>query len=177
MTTEEPVTSVWLVPAEPDRAELRLHLDQLAVEHSTPSFEPHITLVSAVVGHDEVLAAIERVAASTAPLEMVAGPTAHGPDRFKAVFVEIGDIRVHALALAFEKALGLPPGADSFRPHLSLLYAADLAPATRDSIAAAHSWQGRVLRFDTLVASAPGAGIDDIARWQTTIARRLAGHA
>ena len=175
MTNEEPSTSLWLVPAEPQRAELRAHIDQLAVEHGTPSFEPHVTLASGVVAHDAVVTAIDRVAADWGPLDVDAGSTAHGPDRFKAVFVELDDARLHELAAALCAGLGIPFEPDQLRPHLSLLYAADLPPHTRAAIAAAHSFAGTTLRFDTLVASVPGAGSEDVARWQSTVARPLRG--
>jgi hypothetical protein len=43
-------TSSWLVPAEPKRAWLHTNIDQLPLECSSPSFEPHITLIAALVG-------------------------------------------------------------------------------------------------------------------------------
>ena len=100
MTSDDRSTSFWLVPAEPIAAELRTHIDRLALEHGTPAFEPHVTLASGLVDPTSVVAAIERVAGDRAPLEVVAGPTAHGPDRFKAVFVELDDDRLHEMAAA-----------------------------------------------------------------------------
>jgi 2'-5' RNA ligase len=175
MTSEESSTSLCLVPAEPQRAELRTHIDRLAVEHHTPSFEPHVTLASGSIHHAAAVAAIERVAADRAPLEVVAGSTAHGPDRFRAVFVQLEDPRLHDLAAALCAELGIQFDPDQLRPHLRLLYAPALSPGIRANIAAGHSFAGRRLRFDTLVASVPGDGIEDVARWQTTVARRLTG--
>ena len=173
--TRDSSTSLWLVPAEPHRAELRAHIDELALEHATPSFEPHVTLASGAGDHAAVVVAIERAAQTWPSLEIVAGRTAHGPDRFKAVFVELADERVHALAAALCAELDVPFDAAELRPHISLLYASDLPPDRRSAIATAHSLRGRTLRFDTLVASVPGAGIDDVSRWQSTVARRLRG--
>lgn len=165
--------SLWLVPAEPARALLRGHIDALALEHEAPSFEPHITLASVEADHDALAAAIERVAASHRPLELVAGATAHGAERFKAVYVELADRRIHELAATLCADLGVAFDPAQLQPHLSLLYRAELPPATRAAIAAEHSFQGRSWRFDTLVASVPGGDPDDVARWQTVVARAL----
>lgn len=173
MTSADLSTSFWLVPAEPHRAELRTHIDRLALEHGTPAFEPHVTLASGVVDLASVVAAIERVAGDRAPLEVVAGPTAHGPDRFKAVFVELADERLHELAAALCAELGLTFDPAELRPHISLIYAADLTRHARAAMAAEHTLAGRTLRFDTLVASVPAGDIDDVARWQSPVVRRL----
>jgi 2'-5' RNA ligase len=177
MTNDEPFTSLWLVPAEPHRAELRTHIDRLAVELGTPSFEPHVTLASGGVDHAAAVTAIERIAGSTAPLAVTAGVTAHGAERFRAVFIELEDTRLHELAARLCVHLHLEFDPAQLRPHISLLYAEDVAPGRRAGIAAAHSFAGRTLRFDTLVASVPGAGVEDVARWQSTVARRLTGDA
>ncbi len=174
MTSGRVHTSVWLAPAEADRSDLSLHIDQLAIEHGTPSFEPHITLTSGQVNPDVVVGAIERVATAIAPLDIAAGRTAHGRDRFKAVFIEFDDPRLERLAVELSTALGIP-APPPLRPHLSLMYAADLSPEFRARIAIARAFSGRRLRFDSLVASVPGAGIEDIARWQSTVIRQLTG--
>jgi 2'-5' RNA ligase len=175
MTSGEPATSLWLVPAEPHRAELRGHIDRLALEHGTPTFEPHVTLASGVADHAPVLAAIERVASAWAPLEVVAGTTAHGPDRFKAVFVELEDVRLHDLAAALCGELGIPFAPEELHPHISLVYAAGLPAEVRAVIGAEHAFAGRTLRFDTLTASVPGTDIDDVPRWQLPVVRPLSG--
>jgi 2'-5' RNA ligase len=175
MAREEPTTSLWLVPAEPDRAELRAHIDELALQQGTPTFEPHVTLVSGVVDHATVLAAVERIAADRAPLDVVAGATSHGPERFRAVVVELDDARLHDLAAALAGELGIPFDADELRPHVSLLYASGLAHGVRAAIAAEHDVAGRTFRFDTLAASVPGTEIDDVSRWQLPVVRPLTG--
>jgi hypothetical protein len=173
-TTPRP-TSLWLVPAEPHRAELRAHIDALARQHGAPAFEPHVTLASGDIDPHDALAAIERVAGDWAPFDVVAGPTAHGTDRFKAVFVELHDARIHVLAGELCAALDLPFDPAQLQPHLSLLYVADLPPRVRETIAGRHHWTGRTVRFDTLLASVPAGDQDDVARWQSPVVRRLTG--
>jgi hypothetical protein len=165
--------SLWLVPAEPDRAMLRSHIDRLALEYGTPSFEPHITLAAVEADHGALVAAIEGTAASHPELELVARDTAHGAERFKAVFVELADARIHELAATLCAELRAPFDAAQLQPHLSLLYRADLPPSVRTMIAAEHTFRGRSWHFDTLVASVPGGEQDDVPRWQTVVARAL----
>jgi hypothetical protein len=168
-------TSLWLVPAEPHRAELRARIDRLALEHGAPAFEPHVTLVTGDLAPDAVAVAIERVAARWAPLDVVAGCTAHGPDRFQAVFVELADRRLADLARALSEALELRFEPAALQPHLSLLYAAHLPVPVRAAIAREHDLAGRSFRFDTLLASVPAADADDVARWQSPVIRALTG--
>ena len=166
-------TSLWLVPAEPMRAVLRTHIDRLAVELDAPSFEPHITLGSAIVDDEATRDVLGAFAATHPPLELVAGATAHGVERFKALFIEFADERIHDLAGSLCEALAVPFDGTSLQPHLSLLYRADLMLRTRVSLAARHSLAGTAMRFDTLIAMRPGEELEDIARWQTIVARAL----
>lgn len=170
-----PRTSLWLVPAEPDRAELRGCIDRLALAHGAPAFEPHVTLASGPAEPDAVATGLDRLAASWAPLEVTAGPTTHGPARVRAVVVELDDPRLVELARAACDVLGTAFDAAAFRPHLSLLYAADLDERVRAAAAAADDMRGRRLRFDTVAAMVPGGGEDDVARWQLPVVRALTG--
>ncbi len=168
-------TSLWLVPAEPVRSVLRQRISELAVELSAPGFEPHITLVSGEASNDAVAAAIESVAAVWPPLRLVAGATDHGAERFKALFVRFDDAHVHTLAAELSGRLGFAFDGAAFDPHLSLLYAAELPVDRRRDLAQRVTFAGQQLDFDTLAASRPGEERDDVARWQTTVARRLRG--
>jgi hypothetical protein len=157
------------------RAVLRRHIDDLAVEVGAPSFEPHVTLASGIADDRAVNEALGAVATTHAPIELAAGATAHGVERFKALFVELADERIHDLARTLCAALGLPFDDSTLAPHLSLLYRGDLPLPTRQDLASRHSLAGTTIRFDTLIAMRPGEGIDDVARWQTIVARALRG--
>lgn len=162
-----PRTSLWLVPARPERDALRQHIDALAAELGTPTFEPHITLVSGVVDDARAAAAVSAVAARRAPLTLRAGPTEHGPERFKALYVVVDDARIGDLAAELAGELGVAHDPAGLAPHLSLAYIEDLPCATRADLAARHSLRGASWRFDTLMASRPGGDPDDVARWLT----------
>lgn len=166
-------TSLWLVPAEPARSVLRGRISELAVELSAPSFEPHITLASGVVGDASLEDAIESVAAAWSPLRLLAGATDHGPEQFKALFVRFDDERIAALAAELSRRLGLEFDPATLDAHLSLLYRADVPPQRRRELAARCTVAGEAFVFDTLAASRPGEGRDDVARWELRVARRL----
>lgn len=173
MGSPDASVSLWLVPAEPTRALLRTYIDQLALTHDGPCFEPHITLVSAEVDDLAARAAVASIATTHVRMDLVAGATGHGVDRFKALFVEFDDSRIHDLARALCNELEVPFDGDAFQPHVSLLYRADLPHHTRESLAAQHVFARTVMHFDTLIAMRRGEGIDDVARWQTIVARSL----
>ena len=151
-----PRTSLWLVPAPPVRDALQQRIDGLAAALGTPTFGPHVTLVSGVVDDEHIAAALADVAARREPLEVTAGSTAHGPERFKAVYVLLDDDRIRDLAGELAAALRMPFDPADLAPHLSLVYADDLAPAERAEIARQHSVAGERWRFDTVAASRPG---------------------
>lgn len=171
-----PPTSLWLVPAEPARSRLRARISELALEASAPSFEPHITLTSVEEVDARALGdAVAAVAASWPPLRLVAGPTGHGATRFKTLFVRFDDARLAALAGELSARLGRSFDVHSFDPHLSLLYCADLDQSRREALAARHDLRGEDITFDTVAASRPGEGEEDVARWELPAARRLRG--
>ena len=155
------------------RAVLRTHIDRLAVELDAPSFEPHITLGSAVVDDQATRDVLGSLATANRAMELVAGQTAHGVERFKSLFVEFADERIRDLARSLFEALAAPFDDSELQPHVSLLYQADLPLPTRLSLATQHSFAGSTIPFDTLMAMRPGEGIDDVARWQTIVARAL----
>jgi 2'-5' RNA ligase len=168
-------TSLWLLPAEPDRSELRTRIRELAVAHASPPFEPHITLAAGDLPDADatVGAALARVAATWTPLRLACGPTDHGPERFKALFIRFADRRLWRLAGAVAGALSVEFDADAFDPHLSLLYRADLPVEDRRQLVAGQRREGQVFTFDTLAASRPAGADDDVARWQLVAERRL----
>lgn len=172
-----PKTSLWLVPAEPDRARLQHRITALATELTTPTFPPHITLVSAALSHGAVVDAVEAAAASWPPLRLRAGPTDHGAERFKALFVRFDDDRIPELAADLAGRLQVPFDRSGFDPHLSLAYRAEMPDEERAALARRERLAGAELAFDTIAASRPGEGRDDVARWELSVVRRLRGPA
>ncbi len=167
MSSRLPV-SYWLLPAAEDAAWLDTIVARLAVAHQSPRFAPHVTLhVGAVENESSAVAALTDVAARHAALRLVAGPTGHGPARFRSVFITLPSDPLRVLARALgERA----PGEEDYRldAHLSLVYA-ELPEPGRAALAAAENHEGRVIRFDTLAAVAPGRGGDfgDVEGWRS----------
>lgn len=170
-------TSLWLVPADPDRARLQHRISGLAAELTTPTFQPHITLVSAELPRGAVVEAIEAAAATWPPLRLRAGSTDHGVERFKALFVRFDDARIPELAADLADHLGVSFDRSGFDPHLSLLYRAGMPDEQRRALARRETVTGAELVFDTLAASRPGEDRDDVARWELSVVRRLRGGA
>jgi 2'-5' RNA ligase len=161
-----PPTSIWLVPGSPHRHALRRRIDELAAELGAPSFDPHITLVSGVVDDATAAAALADVARGRAPLQLTAGRTDHGPERFRCVYVTFADPRIHDLAGAVASRLGVPFDPADLAPHLSLLYGEDLDEPTRAEVARRQRLEGEVWHFDKLLASRPDGDPDDVRTWR-----------
>ncbi|MET0911571.1 MAG: 2'-5' RNA ligase family protein, partial [Ilumatobacteraceae bacterium] len=146
----------------------------LAERLGTPAFDPHITLATAIVDDRLAAEAVAQVGATAGVLDLQAGPTEHGPDRFRTLFVTFDDPRIHRLAADVCAALGVAFDPGELRPHLSLAYAIGLPADRRDELANAHGFVGQTLRFDALVANRSTGSMDDVARWHTFAVERLA---
>ena len=121
-----PVTvrfAVWLLPAEPLRSVLRASIARLASEFGGPVFEPHVTVYAGETSHLGVLdGLLGRIGAHDVSRALVPVGSAHGPEFFRAVYLELGpDPALEALG---ERVRNAVPGAARYelRPHLSLLY-------------------------------------------------------
>lgn len=60
-----PGYSLWLIPKEPMKSFLQGIIDRYSSEHSTVSFEPHVTLLAGVEpkgGVDEIISKTEKLA-------------------------------------------------------------------------------------------------------------------
>lgn len=166
----------WLIPAQPHHRRLSALIRRLAAAHEAPAFEPHVSLhVGEAGGDEDVEVLMRRAAAQMPPFEMRAALTAHGPTRFKTLYVEFDDARPAALQGLISRQLRTASSYD-LRPHLSLLYREALDEARRQRLAAEHDIGGRLIRFDTLAAVLPGPGqrdLSDVPTWDTTLRVRL----
>lgn len=175
MTAAEAPISPWLDGAEPTRTVLRVHTDQLGRDCSRASVEPHITMLSALVGDRSFAKAVGEVAGVPSLLEPFAEVIGRGVERFTAVFIEFIDDQVGQLAGALGERLCVEFVAARFRSHVSLLDRGDRSTAVGVAIAAQPSFVGMPMWLDTLVASCPGEEPVDVTRWHTPAARRHRG--
>lgn len=166
MTAPLPV-SFWLLPAATDDAWLSALVDALAAARGTPAFAPHVTLQFGEIDTEPgALSALHDVAGRFAPRTLPAGPTDHGPDRFKALFLRLPTGPLAPLGQAL-RAFAPDHGRYRLDAHLSLLYG-ELPAADRALLASQHDHAGRTIRFDRIAAVGPGPdGFDDVAGWRT----------
>lgn len=178
--TDPPITfpvAFWLVPSEPWRSSLARRIATLAAAHRSPVFEPHVTIEvnRAGSGGPSLQALLARVAASFEPMTFVTGATAHSEAYFKTLFVEFDDPRPAELQRQLRAGL-VGPADYLLRPHLSLLYRGGLAPELRESLAAAHRFDGERIAFDSLVLVRPasaGGDLSDPGMLDTSLRRTL----
>jgi 2'-5' RNA ligase len=170
-----PVT-VWLVPAEPARAELLRQIAALAAEHGTVPFPPHVTLFTTEApvidprSWDHLLA---QIAARHSPLTLEPTGTSHSDEFSKTLFFQFRP-SPQLTALQGDVSRSASPGAEyQFSPHMSLLYK-ELTAEVRASLAQRIPLPGPI-PADTLVAVIPGESGDwhDVAGWREIASRRL----
>lgn len=116
--------SVWFTP-EPEQAQVFIDLiTDLAIQYQAPLFVPHVTLAADLTASlPEILAQTQHLAAQLSPFEIMLSEPSTGETYFQCVFLkatlseELGQAR-RAAAEVYQQ----PQLADSFMPHLSLLY-------------------------------------------------------
>ena len=156
----------WLVPAAgPVRDRLAGVITRLAGEHGGPVFPPHVTMADVVESSAEAAARVlERLVAGVPPFEVTLTGVGYEPEFFRTLYLRAEPTAIlTALHEAGERAWGLdgPP----YRPHLSLLYARDLAEERKPAIAGG---LGLALPVTVRIDAAEiwGDFTDDVTRWR-----------
>ena len=145
-----PLSSLWLLPAEPDAAALRELQAPLRARWGGPRFPPHLTLLGSLgAPPDRLLPIAASLAASLPPLTLRVVGVEAGERFFRCVYLRTtAPAPLRSLRGAAGAALGEAPR-PGFLPHVSLLYA-DLSPEERAAAAAAvRSWPSAI-RFGAL---------------------------
>ena len=160
----------WLVPAAgPVRDRLAGVITRLAGEHGGPVFAPHITMAGVVESSAEAAARVlERLMAGVPAFEVALTGVGYEPEFFRTLYLRAEPTAIlTALHEAGERAWGLdisgtgPP----YRPHLSLLYARDLAEERKPAIAGGLGLALPVtIRVDA--AEVWGDFRDDVTSWR-----------
>lgn len=123
--------SLWLIPEAVAREALSGTIAELARRLGTPSFEPHVTLIGRLgPSVPEIVAAAEKLAAATPPLELQLARLGHSARYLRCFFYEIGDCPVLTALHSRARSVFRPEEHPPFFPHLSLVYA-DLDAPTR----------------------------------------------
>ena len=160
----------WLVPAAgPARDRLAGVIARLAAEHGGPVFAPHITMAGVVESSAEAAARmLERLVAGVPAFEVALTGVGYEPEFFRALYLRAEPTAIlTALHEAGERAwgLGISGTGPPYRPHLSLLYARDLAEERKPAIA---DGLGLALPVTIRVDAAEvwGDFRDDVTRWR-----------
>lgn len=143
--------SVWLCPSSVDAPRLRALIERCAAATGSPSFAPHITLVSEPASTSLANTALER----PLPLTLTLANVEFGDDYFHACYLVLRhDTSLLDLQARSAAALrGRVP--DRYPPHLSLAYG-ELSEAQQRKVMA-------------LVAALPiTATFDHIEVWETS---------
>jgi len=128
--------SLWLVPEEESYDLLSCIIARLSQQHGTPSFEPHLTLLSGItLRHNEATTRTTQLAARLEKLEVVIRGLGYRDEFFRALFLEAERtaelMNAHQIACTvFNHSPNEP-----FLPHVSLLYG-HLPAATKERIIA-----------------------------------------
>ena len=108
-------------------------ISQLSKKYSAPNFEPHVTLLSQVVGsEEEIIAKASQLADSLRPYEIKLTTVNYLDEYFKCLFVRIKE--TEDVMRANEKARERCRHPDAkYMPHLSLLYG-NFSPKIKEDI-------------------------------------------
>lgn len=115
--------AMWLTPTSTDRRWLSKVIQDFAVEHHTPAFEPHVTLYSGVLSPGDSLEDIVRSALSQErPLTLQVAGLDCTDDYFRSGFIAFETCqRLIQLQQKLYTQLENPSDYD-LKPHLSLFY-------------------------------------------------------
>lgn len=117
------ILSVWLVPQESEKQELSATVNKLAQENSSPSFNPHLTLLGDVfMSFEDLKSAVDEVFINQTPFQVKSTDINQSEAFFKTVFIEF---KINeTLKKVFESLSQKTDkrGIDTFKPHISLMY-------------------------------------------------------
>jgi len=126
--------SLWFMPAGTVAQRFSQIIVQLAKDHASPIFSPHVTLLGSIeASQEEVINRTQELAALLRPFLVPLTTITFTDAYYRALFVKAGH-STEALA-AYELARKLFPGDQqtAYMPHLSLLYG-DFSVAIKQEI-------------------------------------------
>jgi hypothetical protein len=160
--------SFWLLPALPEREQLRARIAELAARFNAPMFEPHVTLYSGeLTQDDDVAAAVEAAARAMSPVTLRSTGVAQSEVFTKTLFIEFAAeerLSVASDAIRLRLRVGTPY---ELKPHLSLLYA-ELSSTVRAELTREFAPPPPVT-FDRLQAIVSAGSIrrrEDVEAWR-----------
>lgn len=126
--------SLWLRPFGDIAFSIQQRINKLSEKYQTPSFEPHVTLLSGIrYGETELIQLTETLAGALKPFDLLLTKAGYRDKFYQSLFVHIKKSK--ELMNAYETALQLfgYEADEEFIPHLSLLYG-DLSREEKERI-------------------------------------------
>jgi 2'-5' RNA ligase len=114
--------AIWLMPEEPMFSLLAGEISRLSREHSTPRFDPHVTLVGGItLPEEDALAASASLAGLLKPFRMELGTVGYLDEYFRCLFIRVlSDDAITKAHQAACRAFGLTD--TPYMPHVSVIY-------------------------------------------------------
>lgn len=126
--------ALWLRPDDEARRRLARTVRQLSREYSAPAFQPHVTLVSGILGAEQaVVAKAGKLAQQLRPLRVRLTRLEGRREYFRCVFARAGKSAPLVEAHRSAKQIFRLGRQRPFLPHLSLVYG-DLPPRVKKEI-------------------------------------------
>lgn len=143
--------ALWLVPDEPVFSLLARRISQLSLQCSTPSFDPHITLLAGITGKEKDAAAkTASVAGSLKPMQLELDGAGYLDEYFRCLFIRvIPTTPIMEAHQAAREAFGLQKQ-PSYMPHLSLVYGNLRIEAKKEIAATLGALSGQILEVRKL---------------------------
>lgn len=115
--------SLWLRPFGDIAFSIQQRINKLSDKYGTPSFEPHVTLLSGLrYGETELIQLTETLAGALSPFDLLLTKAGYRDKFYQSLFVHIK--KSDELMNAYRTALQLfgRKEDEEYIPHLSLLY-------------------------------------------------------
>ncbi len=127
--------SIWLMPAEESVFdELQHTINEISNRYSTPSFEPHITLMAGISGiEDSVIENAHYLASRIDRCTVALGSIGRSREYFRSLFIRVQKSMEMERAADLAKEVFERYYTREYTPHLSFMYA-DMQDGQKDKI-------------------------------------------
>ncbi len=117
------VYTIWLQPSGDVAYQLQERINKLSKKYDTPSFEPHVTLISGLERSEtEMKALLNTLAASVSPFELTLNKAGYRDTFYQSLFIYVQKDKVLNELRRRSCRLFDYSEPNSYTPHLSLLY-------------------------------------------------------
>lgn len=118
-----PVYTIWLQPTGNIAYQLQERINKLSQKYDTPSFEPHVTLISGLKRSEmEMKALLNTLAASVSPFELTLSKAGYRDTFYQSLFIYVQKNKVLDKLRKRSCRLFDCSETNIYTPHLSLLY-------------------------------------------------------